>query len=74
MHWLDVIRVALVAIKALINEDPDQRGGGNATGCGHSPKSLVSGGGQLADERRGERAALASKLVVMNIGRSALLR
>jgi len=72
VHQLDVFRMALVAVQAFLNEDADQRGGGHVPGSGDVPKALVGVRGQLADERCGECAALATGMTAMVIGWSAL--
>lgn len=72
MHRLDVIWLALIAVQAFLNEDADQRSGGYVPGSGDAPKALIGVRGQLADERCGECAALATELFAMIIGWSAL--
>ena len=72
MHRLDVIWLALVAVQAFLDEDADQCGGGHVPGTSDAPEALIGVRGQLADERCGERAALAKELFSMIIGWSAL--
>lgn len=72
MHRLDVIWLALVAVQAFLDEDADQRGGGHVSGSGDAPEALIGVRGQLADEGRGECAALATEMFSMIIGWSVL--
>jgi len=72
VHRLDVIWLALVAVQAFLDEDADQHGGGHVSGSGDAPEALIGVMRQLADERRGECAALATEMFSMIIGWSAL--